>query len=277
MHNVHLKPPRRWDSDVVPVYRRVLRRVGGMDAMVTLTGRQRDDIAARRGRTSNLFVVPNPVLMPDPPPRREPRDPNRVTVIARLERQKRLGQAIAAFEEVVEAVPGARLDVYGDGTERPVLEAEIARRSVGGAVTLHGFDPRAREALWTSSAFLMTSDYEGYPLSTLESMSRGCPVVSYDIEYGPREQITDGVDGFLVPRGDRSLLARRVIELLRSPELVRRMSAAARVRAESYGPAEFLASWASVLQATIDLKPAPCSGWARSPRCPPASPGCGFA
>ena len=57
----------------------------------------------------------------------------------------------------------------------------------------------------------MTSSFEGYPLSTLESMSRGCPVVSYDIKYGPREQITDGVDGFLVPRGrHRRLLAERV-------------------------------------------------------------------
>src|SRR5215210_7395933 len=86
-------------------------------------------------------------------------------------------------------------------------------------------------------------------------MSRGCPVVSYDIKYGPREQIADGVDGFLVPAGDTALLAQRVIELLRSPELVRRMSAAARARAERYGPAEFLASWASVLQTTIVHKP----------------------
>ena len=32
-------------------------------------------------------------------------------------------------------------------------------------------------------------------------MSHGCPVISYDIKYGPREQITDGVDGFLTPAG----------------------------------------------------------------------------
>ncbi len=55
----------------------------------------------------------------------------------------------------------------------------------------------------------MTSSFEGYPLATLESMSRGCPVVSYDIRYGPREQISDGVDGFLVPPGDIELLAQR--------------------------------------------------------------------
>lgn len=255
MHNVHVGPPRRWDSPVDPVYKRVLSRINGMDAMVTLTERQRDDIAERRGRTSNMFVVPNPVVMPEPPAQQPPRHPLRATVVARLEKQKRLTHAIAAFERVVAALPGARLDIYGDGGERERLQQEIDSRGLGAAVVLRGFDPRASETLWTSSAFLMTSSFEGYPLSSIESMSRGCPVVSYDIKYGPREQVTDGVDGFLVPAGDTAQLAERVIELLRSPELVSRMSAAARARAERFGPAECAASWASVLQATVEQKP----------------------
>ena len=118
MHNIHVSAPRRWDSPLNPVYKRVLNRIGGMDAMVTLTERQRDDIAERRGRTSNMFVVPNPVVMPAPPARQPPRDPHRVTIVARLERQKRLTHAIRAFEQVVAAVPGARLDIYGAGSEQ---------------------------------------------------------------------------------------------------------------------------------------------------------------
>jgi poly(glycerol-phosphate) alpha-glucosyltransferase len=254
MHNVHVLPPRRWDSDMDPVYKRVLDRIDGMDAMVSLTARQRDDIAERRGRTTNMFVVPNPVATPEPPARQPPRDPHRVTILARLEPQKRLTHAIAAFAQVVEAVPDARLDVYGEGSERARLGDEIEQRGLAGSVTLHGFDPNAGEALWTSSAFLLTSLFEGYPLSTIESMGRGCPVVGYDIKYGPREQITDGVDGFLVPEGDTARLAERVIELLRSPELVARMSAAAMSAAHRFGPAECLANWAAVLQATAEHK-----------------------
>jgi poly(glycerol-phosphate) alpha-glucosyltransferase len=254
MHNLHVGPPRRWDSDVSLVYKRALERIDGMDAMVTLTDRQRDDIAQRFGRTANMFVVPNPIAMPEPPATVPDRDPNQVTIVARLEPQKRLTDAIAAFRQVVDAVPDARLDIYGDGSEEPALREAVERQGLEGSVTLRGFDPRARESLWTSSAFLMTSAFEGYPLSTLESMVRGCPVVAYDIKYGPREQIDDGVEGFLVPAGDTALLAQRVIELLRSPELVRRMSAAARARAERYGPAEFLAGWASVLEATVEGK-----------------------
>ena len=206
----------------------MLKRASDVDAFVTLTARQRDEIAARRGRTSNMHVVANPVTIPpapDPPPAR---DPLRATVLARLSPQKQLVHAVAAWERVVAAVPGARLDIYGEGPERELVESAIAERGLGEAVAMRGFDPGARDALWTSSALLLTSVFEGYPLSTLEAMARGCPVVSYDVRYGPREQITDGVDGFVVPDGDVAALAARVVELLRSPELVARMSAAAR-------------------------------------------------
>ena len=255
MHNMHLEPPRRWDSSTHTVYRRVLERIDDMDAMVTLTERQRDDIAERRGRTSNMFVVPNPVDVPDLPASPRPRDPHRVTTMARLETQKRLVHAISAFQRVVEAVPEARLDIYGEGSQRDKLQSEVERADLTGSVTLRGFDPAAREALWTSSAFLLTSEYEGYPLSTLESMSHGCPVVSYDIRYGPREQIADGVDGFVVPEADQAALADRVVELLRSPELVARMSAAAREKVARYGPAEFVERWAQILRAVVERAP----------------------
>ena len=254
MHNLHVLKPYRWDSEVNLAYTRVLKRVGEMDAMVTLTARQRDDIAERRGRTSNMFVVPNPVDLPPEPADPPERDPQRVTIMARLEPQKRLQDAIAAFEQVVQHVPDARLDIYGDGSRRAALQEEIDSRRLGSHVTLHGFDPEARDALWASSAFVLSSSFEGYPLSTLESMSRGCPVVSYDIKYGPREQITDGADGFLVPRGDVDALANRLVELLRSPELVARLSSAARETARHKGPDEFVADWARVLGSVVEQR-----------------------
>src|SRR5215213_8755802 len=196
------------------------------------------------GQQRTFVFIDSRHVVPQPVPA-EPlaRDPARVAIVARLEAQKGLGDAIAAFAGVVEAVPAARLDIYGEGSRRDRLQAEIARLGLDGHVTLRGFDPEAREVLWRSSAFLMTSSFEGYPLATLESMSRGCPVVSYDIKYGPREQITDGVDGFLVPRGDVARLADRIIELLRSPELVARMGAAARATAERHDAGGFLEDW----------------------------------
>jgi poly(glycerol-phosphate) alpha-glucosyltransferase len=253
MHNIHVRDARRWDSGTGPVYERAIACIDELDAFVNLTERQREDIAQLRGRTSNMFVVPNPVDLPPEPPVVE-RDPRLVSVVARIEGQKRLSHAVRAFKHVVARVPDARLDIYGRGSRLEGLQKVIDRAGLSDAVTLKGHDPHAREALWRSSAFLMTSLFEGYPLSTLESLSHGCPVVSYDIKYGPREQISDGVDGFLVESGDVEGMAARVVQLLEDPDLVRRMSAAARVKASQHGYDAFISDWGAVLRAAMANK-----------------------
>lgn len=255
LHNVHVRGPRRWDSPATRPYQQVMGRIGGMDAMVMLTGRQRDDIAERCGATNNLFVVPNPVEVP-PQPEQVRRDPRLTTILARLVPQKRLNHAVTAFAQVLQEVPDARLDVYGEGRSRSDLERQITRLGISDSVSLRGFDPHARQALWRSSALLLTSEFEGYPLSTLESFSAGCPVVSYDVKYGPREQITDGADGFLVPAGDINGLADRVVRLLRSPSLVARMSTAATRKAHAHGAEKFLRDWTAVLRTAVEQEPA---------------------
>ena len=254
MHNIHVGGERRWDSPSGPVYDKVIEAVDHFDAFVNLTDRQSHDIAMRRGRTSNMFVVPNPVDLPPEPPVIE-RDPRLVSVVARLEGQKRISHAVKAFAHVVAELPDARMDIYGRGSRTDGLQRVIDRLGLGSSVKMKGHDPRARDALWRSSAFMMTSLFEGYPLSTLESFSHGCPVVSYDIKYGPREQITEGEDGFLVESGDIRAMADRVIELLKDPDLVNRMSKAARAKATHHGYDRFLADWGAVLDATVEHKP----------------------
>src|SRR3954454_21381057 len=253
MHNLHVTPPHRWDSPTNDVYTRALATIGMLDAFCTLTDRQRQDVAQRCGNTNNLFVVPNPVDLPPEPPHVE-RDPNLVTVVARLEKQKRLSHTVAAFEHVVAKMPQARMEIYGSGSETPAIQSAIDRRGLSESIRLMGHHPRAREALWHSSTFLLTSLFEGYPLATLESFSHGCPVVAYDIRYGPREQVTHGVDGFLVEPGDVEGMARYVVELLSSPELVNKMSVAAREKAASHGTERFLGDWKRIIEAAIAQK-----------------------
>ncbi len=251
LHNNHLQPPRRWDSPTTAEYERVLNRVAGLDALVCLTERQREDIGRRRGATSNLFVVPHPVALPAEPEGAS-RDPRQVTMLARLEPQKRLGHALRAFELVVRQVPDAKLDVFGAGHLREQLQSEIDRRRLGGSVTLRGHDPGAADSLWTSSASLLTSTHEGYALVIMESLAHGCPVVAYDVSYGPREQLTDGIDGFLVEDGRVAVVAERVVRLLRDPQLVARMGEAARAKAAEHGVDRFVSDWAAVLSTCVE-------------------------
>jgi poly(glycerol-phosphate) alpha-glucosyltransferase len=255
LHNQHTRPPRRWDSPMSPSYTTALNRLAHFDAMVTLTHRQREDVKLRYGPRTNLFVVPNPVrqpVVPDPLPRR---DPNRLVSIARLENQKNIADALRAFKRVHDVLPEARLDVYGDGSQRADLSELAAKLGIDGAATLHGHHAGARDTLWTASGFLMPSKFEGYPLASLESLAHGCPVVAYDVKYGFQEQITDGEDGYLVPKGDVAAMAERGIRLLSEPDLVSRMSANARQKAARHGYSYFLQDWQKVLNGVLEQRP----------------------
>lgn len=253
MHNPHLTGARLWSSPVSESYQASMEHLRRFDGLLSLTERQRDDIALRYGASNNLFVVPNPVepaVEPDAPAARQP---HAIAMIARLDGQKRIDRAIDAFATVAAALPDATLDIYGDGELREDLQARIDAASLNDRIALHGHDPQAREALWTASLFWLTSEFEGYPLSTLEAMSHGVPVVSMDMPYGPREQVTDGIDGALVPFGDTAAMADRTIALLQSD--LEPMRSAARAKAAAHGHDQFLADWQHVLEQVVALKP----------------------
>ena len=151
--------------------------------------------------------------------------------------------------------PQAKLEIFGRGALRRSVERLIGDLGMTDHITLMGWNPDARDTLWTATGFLMSSGFEGYPLATLESLSRGCPVVSYDVKYGPREQITDGVDGFLVPDRDQRAMADRVIQMIDDPALVRRMSDAALVKASQHDYRAFMTAWSGILAKVVANKP----------------------
>jgi poly(glycerol-phosphate) alpha-glucosyltransferase len=250
LHNIHVQPPRHWSSPVPEMYDRVLAGLDSLDGFVTITRRQRDDIARRFGERTNLHTVPHAVdVMPEIDPTR-PRDPHRVSLVARLSPQKRVVDAVRVIDRVRREVPDVQFHVYGDGPRRAQIQEEVDRLGLQGNVTLFGHRADAKETLATSSAFLVTSAFEGWNLAMQESMSRGCPVVAYDIKYGPREQIDDGVDGFLVPDGDLEEMARRVVQLLTDPALVDRMGERARDRT-AHSRERFVRDWARVVESVI--------------------------
>ena len=255
LHNPHTIGRRHWTSEISPTYVDAMEHLAGLDALSCLTTRQRDDVARRYGATDNLVVIPNPVELPPVPAPRPDRQPGRIVVVARLHSQKRLDLAVEAFALLARTHPAAHLDVYGSGPERAALERQIAELGIGEAVTLHGHDPRAADELWKADVAWLTSAFEGYSLFLLEARARECPVVSFDVPYGPREQITDGVDGVLVPAGDVVALAAATGALLDDRPRLEAMRVPARDGATAHGHERFLDDWADVVAGAIERKP----------------------
>ena len=89
----------------------------------------------------------------------------------------------------------------------------------------------------------MSSRYEGLPMALLEAQAAGLPIVSFACKCGPRDVLTDGVDGLLISEGDIAGLAAGMKRLMDDKDLRREMGAAAFRNSERYDKERIMAQW----------------------------------
>jgi glycosyltransferase involved in cell wall biosynthesis len=154
-----------------------------------------------------------------------------VTSVGNLKPQKNPGDFIAMAQKVSAEAPDSSFLFVGDGPMRQRLEYQVIASGLGNRLALPGWRRDTAELLAVSDVFVMTSLWEGLPRSLLEAMKSGLPCVCYAVD-GVADVLEDGVNGFVVPVGNVSLLSQRVLELLKDEGLRRRLGERA---AESIG------------------------------------------
>ncbi len=175
-----------------------------------------------------------------------------VLFVGRLVERKgvaHLIEAIARLEPV-----GLRLEIVGDGPERPRLEALAQRLGVASRVAFRGkIPPDELQASYARAAVCVLpsvldarGDTEGLGVVLLEAMNHGTPVIASRVGGIP-DIVEDGVSGLLVPPGDAATLAAAVRRLRDDPALARRMGEAGRRRLRE----QF--RWQAIVQRWLDL------------------------
>lgn len=163
--------------------------------------------------------------------------PNLVLFLGRLEARKGIYDLLDALARVRAAVPDVRLVCAGDG-DRVGVARYAERLGVADAVKFTGWvGPSGKRALLESAAvFALPSYEEALPISLIEAMSAGVPVVASPVGGIP-EAVVDGVNGFLVAPGDKAGLERALRRVLIDRTLAARVGAAAREAARlRYAP-----------------------------------------
>ena len=168
-----------------------------------------------------------------------------VTAVSRLVRHKGYPELLAAMA----SVPGAELWVVGErlASDRGAdLGPAFAAAEATGRVRRLGYRTDVAAVLAASDIFVLPSHFEGLPMSVIEAMLTGLPVVATAIR-GPREQVVDGVTGLLVPPATVAPLAAALNRLVADPAARAAMGEAGRFRA--------LARYdeAAVVEHTLDL------------------------
>jgi glycosyltransferase involved in cell wall biosynthesis len=147
--------------------------------------------------------------------------------VGRLHEQKDFALFLAVAAEVLRQVPAARFVVAGVGPEETALKQQAAALGIAERVRFAGYVSDPRTIYASADVLLLTSRYEGTPLTVLEAMAMQVPVVASRLD-GIAEVIEHGVDGILVTPGVREEFAVRVTELLGDPGARERFGRAAR-------------------------------------------------
>jgi N-acetyl-alpha-D-glucosaminyl L-malate synthase BshA len=192
-------------------------------------------------RTVAIEVIPNFVdtqrFCPPGPRvarwgRRAPAGQPRVlTHVSNFRPLKRIDDVVRIFAAVRSNI-SARLELVGEGPERPRIEALVQSLGLAPHVQFLGEKDDLVAALQRSDVFLLPSETESFGLAALEAMACGVPVVASDVG-GLAEVVSDGEVGFLAPMGDVPAMAAHVRRMLTDDDLHSRLSQAARQRAET--------------------------------------------
>lgn len=246
IHTVHLEPPYEPDGPLNSLWSRWFTIAERFDAVLWPTTLQRSDVEKRFGASPVHVVVPHAVAAAASVTPLAARHAGRVVMLNRLAPGKRIDHAIRAFETVLREVPGATLDIYGEGAEHSALQQLIDERRLEAHVVLRGRTDDPGRVLDAASVFLSTSAFEGQGLSLAEALAHGCPAIAYDVPYGPREILACG-GGWLVPDGDERALAGALVRLLTDVEARARLAEAAVQVAREVRPEQVMDALASAV------------------------------
>lgn len=198
---------------------------------------------------NNVSFVPNPVSFTCDAP--SSLTEKSVISMGRLVPVKNFESLIRAFGLVAKRYPDWVLKIYGDGELKASLQAQIKELGLQDNVMLMGFSSAIDQELKQSSIFAFSSLVEGFALVIVEAMECGLPVVSYQCPCGPKDIITDGKDGFLVPVNDEQMLAERICSLIEDENLRHKMAQEARVRAQHYHVENIAQRWMDLFNELI--------------------------
>lgn len=154
-------------------------------------------------------------------------DVDTVLFLGRLDLEKGLDVALAAWAQVVRRRPGVQLVLAGAGPSEATLKAQAGQLGLGDTVRFLGVSATPEALLKGSDVFLLPSRSEGMSNALLEAMATGLACVATRIG-GNLELLRHGENGLLVRPDDAESLAHSLLGLLDDPGLRRRLGAAAR-------------------------------------------------
>ncbi|WP_414950203.1 accessory Sec system glycosyltransferase Asp1 [Levilactobacillus brevis] len=253
-HNIHFRD--YWDPMNSPLtYPSIsntdlLRKT---DLIIVPSAQQRDDMKQRLRTQVPIVSIPvgivsDNLLRTKHIPMRN-RQSGKIIAIARLFHEKRLDDAIKAFYKSYQKNPSITLDIYGYGDsgdnfkEEKMLKDLVNSLNISDIVKFKGYTQNMDSVYNQAKLMIMSSRFEGAPLSIVEAQSHGVPVISYNTHYGPAYLIDNKNSGFVVPDGNIDSLSEKITTYFQKTQLQIKMNEAAYRNAQRFSSKNIWKFW----------------------------------
>lgn len=215
------------------------------DRFVVLT---REDLSYWKG-LKNITVIPNAQTFL--PLHGAALTRQHAIAVGRFDYQKGFDELIKVWKIVSVRCPDWKLDIYGQGPLKENMQSQITALGMDHQITLHAPVKDIMREYLRSSLILMTSRYEGLPMSLLEAQACGLPMVSYACKCGPSDIIQSGQNGFLIAEGDLLDFADKTCVLMESPQRRQEMGNMARVMSKKFDEHHVMQQWLSLFESVL--------------------------
>lgn len=249
IHNNHFRSPYKPGAFINDRYGNILSAMPHVDAVISLTHKQKEHILLQYKDRDNLYVIGNPLTTFNIDKNIQ-RDPYLCVAICRLVPMKNIKEMIDIFWDAVLINNKLKLEIWGDGDEKDDLQNYVESLGASGHITFKGFTSNPGIIFQKAAMSLATSLFEGFGVSFAESLSLGTPVISYRTLYGPEEIITNGVDGFLVD--NRKEFINKIIELAGNTTLQHHMGKNGIHNMKKFSKENIINKWLSLFNTLED-------------------------
>jgi glycosyltransferase involved in cell wall biosynthesis len=173
---------------------------------------------------SDSCVIPNAINQEFIRPRYSGARGKKIVGAGRLCDQKDFELLINSFADISNEFKDYSLTIYGEGIKRTELELLAKNRGIEERFFMPGYVKSLGKEMEDASVFVLSSKFEGMPNALMEAMALGVPCISTDCPVGgPRYLIQDGINGILIPVGDRQKLADSIRRLITDEEYSERL------------------------------------------------------